>query len=61
MPSDYRRALHAMHKGRPLALDNHNELSASLKALAEDLAGLKRERVAERPAGLIGRLAGRRA
>ena len=25
-PSDYRRALHAMHKGRPLALDNHNDL-----------------------------------
>ena len=25
-PSDYRRALLAMHKGRPLALDNHNQL-----------------------------------
>ena len=25
-PSDYRRALTAMHKGRPLALDNHNQL-----------------------------------
>ena len=66
MPSDYRRALHAMHKGRPLALDNHNELSASFKALADDLAGLRREPAVERPtglmaAGLIGRLAGRRA
>jgi pilus assembly protein CpaE len=61
MPSDYRRALHAMHTGRPLALDNHNELSASFKALAEELAGLKRERAVERPAGLIGRLAGRRS
>jgi pilus assembly protein CpaE len=61
VPSDYRRALHAIHKGRPLALDNHNDLSASLKALAHELAGVKRERSAERPAGLIGRLAGRRS
>jgi pilus assembly protein CpaE len=61
VPSDYRRALHAIHKGRPLALDNHNELSASLKALAHELAGVKREQSAERPAGLIGRLAGRRS
>lgn len=40
-PSDYRRALLAMHKGRPLALDNHNELSASFTALARELAGIK--------------------
>ena len=26
-PSDYRRALEALNKGRPLALENHNELS----------------------------------
>jgi pilus assembly protein CpaE len=61
VPSDYRRALHAIHKGRPLALDNHNELSASFKALAQELAGVKRERPAERTTGLIGRLAGRRS
>jgi pilus assembly protein CpaE len=61
VPSDYRRALHAIHKGRPLALDNHNELSASFKALAQELAGVKRERSAERPTGLIGRLSGRRS
>jgi pilus assembly protein CpaE len=61
VPSDYRRALHAIHKGRPLALDNHNELSASFKALAQELAGVKPERPAERPVGLIGRLAGRRS
>ena len=62
VPSDYRRALHAIHKGRPLVLDNHNELSASFKALAQELAGVKRERpAAERPTGLIGRLAGRRS
>src|SRR6185436_9866934 len=36
VPSDYRLALTAMHKGRPLALDNHNQLSASLTALARE-------------------------
>ena len=61
MPSDYRRALHAIHKGRPLALDNHNELSASFKALAQELAGVTRERSAERPTGLMGLLSGRRS
>jgi pilus assembly protein CpaE len=62
VPSDYRRALHAIHQGRPLVLDNHNELSASFKALAQELAGVKRERsAAERPTGLIGRLSGRRS
>src|SRR5439155_11936529 len=28
-PSNYRVALQALNKGRPLALDNHNDLSAS--------------------------------
>jgi pilus assembly protein CpaE len=59
-PSDYRRALTAMHKGRPLALDNHNQLSASMTALARELAGIEREKT-ERPAGgLKGFLSGRR-
>jgi pilus assembly protein CpaE len=49
-PSDYRRALAAMHKGRPLALDNHNQLSASFTALARELAGLTGEKT-PRPAG----------
>jgi pilus assembly protein CpaE len=54
-PSDYRRALHAMNKGRPLALDNHNDLAASFKALAHELAGIKAEkRPAERSSGLLG-------
>ena len=47
-PSDYRRALTAMHKGRPLALDNHNQLSASLTALARELAGVEREKTRSR-------------
>lgn len=60
-PSDYRRALLAMHKGRPLALDNHNQLSASFKALARELAGIadeKPERAA--PSGFKSFLSGRR-
>ena len=61
VPSDYRRALLAMHKGRPLALDNHNQLAASFTALARDLAGLE-DKKADRPAtgGFKGLLSGRR-
>jgi len=57
-PSDYRRALGAMHKGRPLALDNHNDLSASFTALARELAGVSHE--AEASTGRRGFLSGRR-
>ena len=39
-PSDYRRALEALNKGRPLALDRH-ELSTALERLARSLAGLE--------------------
>jgi pilus assembly protein CpaE len=58
VPSDYRRALTAMHKGRPLALDNHNQLSASFTALARDLAGLETKKRAT--TGFKGLLSGRR-
>ncbi len=60
-PNDYRRALTAMHKGRPLALDNHNQLSASLTALARDLAGVENEKVERAAGGLRGFLSGRRS
>jgi pilus assembly protein CpaE len=55
-PSDYRRALQALNKGRPLALDNHNELSSSLKRFASNLAGVRSESAAPARAGLLGRL-----
>ncbi len=55
-PSDYRVALHALNKGRPLALDNHNGLSASFKEFAERLAGVKSGGEAARSSGLFGRL-----
>jgi pilus assembly protein CpaE len=61
-PSDYRRALHAMNQGRPLALDNHNDLSASFKALAQELAGVKNEKsAADRSAGILGLFPGRKS
>jgi pilus assembly protein CpaE len=49
-PGDYRRALEALNKGRPLALENGHELSGSLERLARSLAGLERPTAAERPA-----------
>jgi pilus assembly protein CpaE len=60
LPSDYRLALTAMHKGRPLALDNHNQLSASMIALARELAGIKKEKTEKSSGGLKALLSGRR-
>ena len=55
-PSDYRVALQALNKGRPLALDNHNVLSASFKKFAHHLSGERPDRESERSSGLFGRL-----
>jgi pilus assembly protein CpaE len=41
-PGDYRRALEALNKGRPLALENNHELSGALERLARSLAGLEK-------------------
>ncbi len=51
-PSDYRRALQALNKGRPVTLENHNELSGSFVKFAESLAGVEKARV-ERSAGTL--------
>jgi len=53
-PSNYRVALQALNKGRQVALDNHNELSASFRRFAHDLAGVRPAR--EKSSGLFGRL-----
>jgi pilus assembly protein CpaE len=58
-PSDYRRALEALNKGRPLTLENHNELSASFVKFAESLAGVQTARV-ERSPSRFGLFGGRR-
>jgi pilus assembly protein CpaE len=61
VPSDYRTALRALNKGRPLALDNHNKLAASFRELAHDLAGVQPTRpTAPESGGLFGLLKGRR-
>ena len=59
-PSDYRVALQALNKGRPVALDNHNELSASFKRFAHQLAGTPHVgRQPKASGGLFGRLTSR--
>jgi pilus assembly protein CpaE len=61
VPSDYRMALRALNKGRPLALDNHNKLAASFRELARDLAGVAPAHpTAPESSGLFGLLKGRR-
>jgi septum formation inhibitor-activating ATPase MinD len=60
-PSDYRLALHALNKGRPITLDNHNELSASFRAFARELAGMTGKRASDAPIGFFSRLTGRRS
>jgi pilus assembly protein CpaE len=59
-PSDYRVALQALNKGRPIAFDNHNDLSASFKRFAAALTGQFEHGPVPR-AGLFGRLTQRRS
>jgi Flp pilus assembly CpaE family ATPase len=49
-PSDYRRALAALNKGRPLTMENHNELSGSFMKFARSLSGIEKP-TADKPAG----------
>jgi pilus assembly protein CpaE len=60
-PSDYRVALQALNKGRPLALDNHSELSGAFQRFAFELAGVSPDRPSAPRPGLLGRLSLRRA
>src|SRR5262245_29151462 len=64
-PSDYRLALQAMNKGRPIALDPQTELAGAFLAFARELAGSTQKKTKEektRPEGsLFGRLAPRKA
>jgi pilus assembly protein CpaE len=60
-PSNYRLAIDALNKGRPLVTDNHNKLASAFAAYACSLTKTPREEMtAERSAGLFGRLTGRR-
>jgi pilus assembly protein CpaE len=55
-PSDYRTALQALNKGRPIALDNHNELSSAFRRFALQLAGIHSDREQLGRPGLLGRI-----
>jgi Flp pilus assembly CpaE family ATPase len=59
IPSDYFAALEALNHGRPVALEQ-GTLPSALRALAYDLGGVKK-RPTEKPQGVLGRLAFRRA
>ena len=62
-PSDYRLALQAMNKGRPLVLDSPNGLGGAFKTFAKQLAGVTETTETEKPkaGSLFGRLAPRKA
>jgi pilus assembly protein CpaE len=60
-PSDYRLALQAMNKGRPIVIDNHNDLSGAFTAFARDLIGATEHEPKPTGRSLFGRLAPRRA
>lgn len=63
IPSDYRLALTAMNKGRPIVLDGANELAAAFTAFARQLAGVSDQKKAQkaRAGSLFGRLAPKKA
>ena len=61
-PSNYRVAIAALNKGRPLVTDNHNKLAASLAAYGRALSGVATDGHPDqgaRSGSLFGRLTGR--
>jgi pilus assembly protein CpaE len=60
IPSDYKVALDALNAGRPVVLDKESRLASAFVSFARDLAGIVKERP-EKPTGMLGRLAWRRA
>jgi pilus assembly protein CpaE len=62
VPSDYRAALQALNKGRPLAMDRETKLAGAFHAIASELAGVKAQPVADesKSGGLFGLFTGRR-
>ena len=60
-PSNYRLAIEALNKGRPVVVDNHNKLAAAFSSYARSLAQVSTpEPTEERSAGLFGRFSVRR-
>lgn len=61
IPSDYRLALQALNKGRPMALDHTpGKLGEAFTALAYDLAGLRQKKRDSEKSGLFARITGKR-
>jgi pilus assembly protein CpaE len=61
VPSDYRAALQALNKGRPLALEPGTRLADAFTTIASDLGGVRMEPVVDAAKGsLFGRITGRR-
>lgn len=60
-PSDYRLALQAMNKGRPIVVDNHNDLSAAFMMFASEITGVRPETGKAATRSLFGRLSPRKA
>ena len=57
-PSNYRLALEALNRGRPLVLENHSALASSYTSFARGLVDSPEESTATRRSnGLLGRLA----
>ena len=63
VPSDYRMAVQAMNKGRPIVLDGPNEVVTAFKGLAKNLAGVSdgKKEQAVRTGSLFGRLSPKKA
>jgi pilus assembly protein CpaE len=60
-PSNYRLAIDAVNKGRPVVVDNHNKLAAAFASYARSLAQVSAPAgPADRSAGLFGRFTVRR-
>jgi pilus assembly protein CpaE len=59
-PGNYRLAIDALNKGRPIVVDNHNKLASSFAAHARSLCGPAQTHAPARPAGLLSKLTGRR-
>jgi pilus assembly protein CpaE len=60
-PSNYRLAIDALNKGRPIVVDNHNKLASSITTYARSLTdiGSKAASKIDRSTGFFGRLTGR--
>ena len=62
VPSDYRLALNALNKGRPMAVDMNSKLAEAYREIAFDLGGVQAAPAAEsqKTGGLLSRITGRR-